>query len=334
MVYVDDAVEGDEYAPAPKKNVHQLWNIGKVEKLQWSPDQPFAREIALTKDKPVVLLNTNASTDWKPVKWTYSYLVSTLGKDRMIGASKAKRPTMYLYRNFAEFGIWPNTSPRYEEVDIFLGDLVQKLQSSRTPTEWIYAPIEITKTTFPKLYEDIQPTSFLNAKPGATTQHVTLWMGSRGVTTQIHFDLDENFHLQITGNKRFLLVPPSEHNKLYLYPRTHPSYRRSMADLDAIDENKFPDMSKVKGAVEVTLNPGELLYIPPLWFHHVTNMNAGLSINVFSSSDELDFWDETQRYRPNFKPLPNISLKVALAKKVCYSLRESNVSLSHRRFKC
>jgi len=44
MVYVDDDSNEQFGSLAPKRNIHQLWNIGKVERLQWSPDKPFARE--------------------------------------------------------------------------------------------------------------------------------------------------------------------------------------------------------------------------------------------------------------------------------------------------
>jgi hypothetical protein len=69
----------------------------------------------------------------------------------------------------------------------------------------------------------------------------------------------------------------------------------------------------------VTLKPGDLLYIPPLWFHHVTNINAGLSINVFSESDQMLIWDEVQKSRPSFKDLPDKPLRFVFAKKVTSS---------------
>eukprot|EP01126_Amoeba_proteus_P040796 TRINITY_DN4374_c0_g1_i11.p1 TRINITY_DN4374_c0_g1~~TRINITY_DN4374_c0_g1_i11.p1 ORF type:complete len:204 (-),score=41.95 TRINITY_DN4374_c0_g1_i11:65-676(-) len=38
------------------------------------------------------------------------------------------------------------------------------------------------------------------------------------------------------------------------------------------------------GAMEVTLKKGEILFIPPLWPHHVTNINSSISFNIFTES--------------------------------------------------
>lgn len=273
----------------------------------------------------MVLVNTNAAS-WAPMKWTYDSLLKTLGKDRKVRLQVLKEPTMVLYRHFAEYGVWPGTEQDYSTEEYTLGKVIEELKRSRTQKKqqknqeeeeevFLYAPQEITETFSPTLYNEIQPTGFFNVKPSAGKQHVTLWLQSRGVTTQIHFDLDENFHLQILGNKRFLLVPPSQHEKLYLYPRIHPSYRRSQADLEAVDLERYPRFAEVEGALEVTLKPGDMLYIPPLWFHHVTNVNAGLSINVFSDSDELGFWDDSQKSLPAFKAMPNPELRIVVGMK-------------------
>merc|ERR1719229_561396 len=41
-----------------------------------------------------------------------------------------------------------------------------------------------------------------------------------------------------------------------------------MVDLDSPDDCKFPNWRKARGLV-VELNPGDALYIPPFWWHHV-----------------------------------------------------------------
>eukprot|EP01125_Pyxidicula_operculata_P000945 TRINITY_DN10823_c0_g1_i1.p1 TRINITY_DN10823_c0_g1~~TRINITY_DN10823_c0_g1_i1.p1 ORF type:complete len:194 (+),score=31.51 TRINITY_DN10823_c0_g1_i1:783-1364(+) len=42
------------------------------------------------------------------------------------------------------------------------------------------------------------------------------------------------------------------------------------------------------GALNVTLKRGDVLFIPPLWAHHVTNIDAGISVNVWSDADYYD----------------------------------------------
>ena len=50
---------------------------------------------------------------------------------------------------------------------------------------------------------------------------------------------------------------------------------------------KFPDFQNVRGKMHVKLNPGDLLYLPAFWWHHVkSSKNRNIAIN---------FW-----YTPNF----------------------------------
>ena len=48
-------------------------------------------------------------------------------------------------------------------------------------------------------------------------------MGYDGTTAHTHYDIFNNFNVQLYGRKRFILTPPSEWDKLYPYPRHHPS---------------------------------------------------------------------------------------------------------------
>ena len=50
---------------------------------------------------------------------------------------------------------------------------------------------------------------------------------------------------------------------LYLYPYSHPSHAQSQVDLSNLDLTQFPDVSKVQG-YEVTMEPGDVLYLPPM----------------------------------------------------------------------
>jgi tRNA wybutosine-synthesizing protein 4 len=56
----------------------------------------------------------------------------------------------------------------------------------------------------------------------------------------------------------------------------------AVLDFDAPDLAAFPRLAAVRGAREVILLPGELLYIPPLWLHSVQGGRQGnAAVNVF-----------------------------------------------------
>lgn len=102
-------------------------------------------------------------------------------------------------------------------------------------------------------------------------QRLYLFAGLGGTVYHCHYDLQPNLHVQLTGRKRFILFPPEEWANLYPFPVHHDLDRRSMIDLDAPDSHRFPNWRKAKGMI-VELSPGDALYIPPFWWHHVQSL--------------------------------------------------------------
>eukprot|EP00002_Diphylleia_rotans_P007974 TRINITY_DN17633_c0_g1_i1.p1 TRINITY_DN17633_c0_g1~~TRINITY_DN17633_c0_g1_i1.p1 ORF type:complete len:506 (+),score=88.60 TRINITY_DN17633_c0_g1_i1:43-1560(+) len=135
----------------------------------------------------------------------------------------------------------------------------------------------------PSLSDDIGDTDFL-----AVTEEgkvINVWMGQSGVTAQAHYDSFHNFYVQITGEKRFYLVPPGNHLNMYLYPRSHPSYRQSQVDFQSFSSQRWPRLSGIP-VYRADLKPGDVLYLPPYWFHHVVAIDNSMSVNVWCDSAE------------------------------------------------
>ena len=83
---------------------------------------------------------------------------------------------------------------------------------------------------------------------------------------------------QVKGYKRFVLFSPKAWKSLYVFPKLHPSSRQSQvdwarwSDQEGDQESIFPEFQRLideGSAMQVTLGPGDMLYIPPFWFHHV-----------------------------------------------------------------
>ena len=125
-----------------------------------------------------------------------------------------------------------------------------------------------------------------------------VWMGNQGATAQTHFDRSYNMFAQIVGRKSFYLFAPEHWKVLHLYPsfsgsRRQCRYRFPMTEaLDAaaggvaaaaaVDADA-PAMN----ALLATLNPGELLFVPPFYFHTVVSLSAQtISYSVLSPSPE------------------------------------------------
>ena len=75
--------------------------------------------------------------------------------------------------------------------------------------------------------------------------------------------------------KRFILFDPADWPSLYPFGCHHDLDRRSQLDLDdeAFNDAHFPNWKHARGKV-VELSPGDCLYIPPYWWHHVQTLTT------------------------------------------------------------
>ena len=133
-----------------------------------------------------------------------------------------------------------------------------------------------------------------------------LWAGRGGGCTPLHFDALHNFLCQLSGRKHVVLFAPSQAHHLYVYPVGHPMADFSMVDLSpfrlagrgadgggratpadgeaaAAQLRRFPSMRRAV-ALEATLEPGDVLWLPRFWFHFVEALDAG------AENLSLNFW--------------------------------------------
>eukprot|EP01114_Cavostelium_apophysatum_P024805 TRINITY_DN9861_c0_g1_i1.p2 TRINITY_DN9861_c0_g1~~TRINITY_DN9861_c0_g1_i1.p2 ORF type:complete len:208 (-),score=38.71 TRINITY_DN9861_c0_g1_i1:26-649(-) len=77
---------------------------------------------------------------------------------------------------------------------------------------------------------------------------------------------------------------------MYLYPRLSPNYRQVQVDVEFPNKKTFPNFDWSLGQ-QILLNEGEVLYLPPFWFHQVESVSshdnqAVISLNVWTESQE------------------------------------------------
>lgn len=120
-----------------------------------------------------------------------------------------------------------------------------------------------------------------------------LWFGQGGNITALHYDTIENFHAQIYGRKQFRLFPPED--TAYLYPHSARTGGRlnfsQIHDLDQDLLESFPLFYKARASLAV-LEPGDILYLPPGWWHEVRTLELGISLNFWfnPSRDQGPLW--------------------------------------------
>lgn len=122
---------------------------------------------------------------------------------------------------------------------------------------------------------------YLTDEPGM------LWLGPAGTFTPLHFDLTNNLLVQLVGAKRLLLIPPAEAGRLAHHRHVFSEVR------DLEDEERlaaYPD-ARAARRFEVTLGPGDALYIPVGWFHQVRSLSFSAMLTYTSFIWRNDGWE-------------------------------------------
>ncbi|MBZ9611486.1 cupin-like domain-containing protein [Rheinheimera maricola] len=111
-----------------------------------------------------------------------------------------------------------------------------------------------------------------------------IWLGNR-IVVPAHFDHADNLACVVAGRRRFTLFPPDQVSNLYIGPLdyTPAGAPVSMVDLAAPDFVKHPRFKQALNvALVAELEPGDVLYIPTLWWHHVESLSA---VNIL-----INYW--------------------------------------------
>ena len=103
-----------------------------------------------------------------------------------------------------------------------------------------------------------------------------IWLGNR-ITTPAHVDEWNNIGCVVAGRRRFTLFPPEQIANLYIGPIDFAptGAPMSLVSLQSPDFARYPKFRDALAAGETAeLGPGDAIYIPPLWWHHVESLES------------------------------------------------------------
>lgn len=98
-----------------------------------------------------------------------------------------------------------------------------------------------------------------------------LWIGN-AAKVATHNDPVDNIAIVAAGRRRFTLFPPDAEPDLYMGPLqpTPAGTPVSMVHVTAPDMDRYPRFASALARAELAeLSPGDGIYIPRDWFHHV-----------------------------------------------------------------
>jgi hypothetical protein len=210
--------------------------------------------------RPVVL--RGAIADWPAMKkWSLSYFRDAFG-DRELPVVREKEGSHYDARS----GL------HYERIR--LADYCDLIADGQPHDLYITVRVD---EQIPELFDDIRRPAYSADTAWARSR---FWLGAADTKGPLHRDLPENLYAQIGGRKQFLLLD----RRLTRMVHRHAFYsgvpNYSPVDAEQPDLSRFPrfrDAPLLRAIVE----PGDLLYIPSLWWHQARSLSTSMSINLW-----------------------------------------------------
>lgn len=171
-----------------------------------------------------------------------------------------------------------NFEKRTMSVAGLLDVLLEQLDADDPPA--VYAGAINIPEHAPRLFPEL-PMDLLAPE---TETLVSLWIGNR-TRTAAHWDLPQNIACVISGRRRFTLLPTDQLPNLYIGPLdlTLAGRPTSLVNFRDPDFDAHPRFREAMAHAEIAdLDPGDALYLPSLWMHHVESRDRfGVLLNFW-----------------------------------------------------
>ncbi|HTN89926.1 MAG TPA: cupin-like domain-containing protein [Sorangium sp.] len=230
------------------------------------------RDVYVAGNIPVIL--TDVVTRWPAFgRWTPAYLSETFGDVVVdVTTGRLSDPDYDMY------------AARHTE-STSLRDFVARIEAARTETNDFYMVANnrvLERTRLGALLSDVVlPDGYCAAQRLLGSS--ALWLGPAGTVTPLHYDTSNILFGQVYGRKRYRMIAPFETS---LFEGARAMYAARDPEQGSMD----PVLVK-----DVVLEPGEALFIPVGWWHHVRALDASISLGINS----FPFHNNFDWYRPS-----------------------------------
>ncbi|XP_037645882.1 HSPB1-associated protein 1 homolog isoform X1 [Sebastes umbrosus] len=253
----------------------------------FSPEE--TRRILHHLQQPAVFRNMTGG--WPVLRWTAEHLSDRLGdkliRFRLGRKEETNTPLFETQCSYVEARLDQFLSWTRDQTGTDVGPFCDY----PTSEYWAYADYKYIAVLFqdqPSMFQDVKWSQF--GFEGRDGRESTLWVGTEGANTPCHLDsYGCNLVLQVQGRKRWHLFPPED--TANLYPTRIPYEESSVfSQVDVLrpDLSRFPAFPGARAHV-VTLQPGQVLFVPRLWWHYVESLDhVTVSVNSWMEAEEDD----------------------------------------------
>lgn len=237
------------------------------------PSIQHFKENYFNKSQPLIILN--CMSQWPAIsKWNSSEYLLGICRNRVIPIEIGKS---YTNEN------WSQECVKFE--DFFRRQFLNDDKSTSDATKRIeYLAQHNLFDQIPTLKNDIITPEYccctsIGSSNNALDVDIKAWLGPEGTTSPMHIDEKHNLLCQVFGSKRIILAAPDA--SINLYPFDDDMLKNtSQIDAEHLDYDCFPLVKNVK-FYSFTLYAGEMLYLPPKWWHFVRSLSKSFSVSFW-----------------------------------------------------
>lgn len=130
---------------------------------------------------------------------------------------------------------------------------------------------EVNNRVLQAVYDDILMPAYLD--PNLLAGRSFFWFGPKGTITPLHHDPANLMMMQVAGRKRWKAISPLQNHWMYNNIGVF-----SEVDAENPDYGKYPLYHNVQ-VLEFDLHPGEAIFMPVGWWHHVRSLDICISMS-------------------------------------------------------
>ena len=235
-------------------------DLAEVPRLE-RPEPSLFEELYVRASRPVIV--TGALEHWPArEKWSAAWFRERLG-DRRVKAYAMDRGHIRL-----------NPRRGFVVVPMSVREYVDSITSTAEPEHYLRTELGDNLT---ELLADTDVPAYC---AGGRLLRSNLWFAGAGTVSRLHVDVPENLMCQIVGRKRYLLFPWQERRRFYRRSLFSPQRFISPVDPERPDFERYPLLRGARGC-QCVLQPGEMLFIPALWWHYGFAPELSISVNFW-----------------------------------------------------
>lgn len=233
------------------------FNVVEIRDFDWQKMGGFKE--FLNSNQPVIL--RGAALDWGAIgKWNLDFFETHYGDVEQLKIEQSPSALAQKKR---------------EKAAIIRSNMREMIQAIKNKKKE-YANFNPILHFYPELFKDLRiDRVFRLADFFRPNKMYQLFIGAQETKTDLHCAISSNIFVQVYGKKRWILMPPAFTPFLDVKVTREPCFH---SELNFLDKN-LRNASKVPYA-EFTLEPGDIFFNPPFFWHQVVNDTHSIGLSI------------------------------------------------------